>query len=246
MVWIVLSLLDRPDVHDVAQGTRARRGPGRHLRHRRGRGRCDDRPDQPSTPRRSTGSCMSVPETRHTFQITFPDNGFGGLVLKPWGERKRTVFQILPEVQQKLSAHPGHPDVPGHAAGAARRRPVPGGVRHRLHGRAGADPGVRPAVAAEGGARAACSPSRRSSTSRSTSRKSELVIDRDKVAALGLNMAAVGADLGDAGGRQLREPVQPRRPQLQGHPADQARRAPQPRPARRTSTSPGRTASWCR
>ena len=50
---------------------------------------------------------MSVPETDFTFQITLPDNGFGGLVLKPWGERKRTVFQIMPEVQQKLQPIPG-------------------------------------------------------------------------------------------------------------------------------------------
>src|SRR5213083_1144257 len=29
-----------------------------------------------------------IPDTRFTFQITFPDNGFGGMVLKPWGVRK--------------------------------------------------------------------------------------------------------------------------------------------------------------
>src|SRR5436305_2294285 len=31
---------------------------------------------------------QDVPDTRFTFQITFPDNGFGGMVLKPWGVRK--------------------------------------------------------------------------------------------------------------------------------------------------------------
>ena len=50
---------------------------------------------------------LSVPEASQTFQITFPDNGFAGLVLKPWGDRKRTVFQITPEVQQKVSKIPG-------------------------------------------------------------------------------------------------------------------------------------------
>jgi len=49
----------------------------------------------------------SVPETDFTFQITFPNSGFGGLVTKPWDERRRNVFQILPEVQQKLQAIPG-------------------------------------------------------------------------------------------------------------------------------------------
>ncbi|RJQ47033.1 MAG: multidrug efflux protein [Nitrospiraceae bacterium] len=49
---------------------------------------------------------LSVSETNFTFQITFPSSGFGGMVTKPWDERKRTVFQILPEVQQKLFAIP--------------------------------------------------------------------------------------------------------------------------------------------
>ena len=44
---------------------------------------------------------------QQTFQITFPSSGFGGMVLKPWDERKRTVFQLLPEVQQKLHDIPG-------------------------------------------------------------------------------------------------------------------------------------------
>jgi multidrug efflux pump len=50
---------------------------------------------------------LSIPETDFTFQITFPTSGFGGMVTKPWDERKRTVFQILPEVQQKLFTIPG-------------------------------------------------------------------------------------------------------------------------------------------
>jgi len=50
---------------------------------------------------------LSVPETDFTFQITFPDGGFGGLVTKPWEERERTVFEILPEIQGKLSSIPG-------------------------------------------------------------------------------------------------------------------------------------------
>jgi multidrug efflux pump len=50
---------------------------------------------------------LSVPETDFTFQITFPSSGFGGMVTKPWEERQRTVEQILPEVQGKLAAIPG-------------------------------------------------------------------------------------------------------------------------------------------
>src|SRR5215469_15482250 len=50
---------------------------------------------------------LGVPDTRFTFQITFPDNGFGGMVLKPWGVRKTPTADYLPVVQQKLGAIPG-------------------------------------------------------------------------------------------------------------------------------------------
>lgn len=46
---------------------------------------------------------MSVPETDFTFQITMPSSGFSGMVTKPWDKRDRTVFQIMPELQGKLS-----------------------------------------------------------------------------------------------------------------------------------------------
>ncbi|MBB3169582.1 efflux RND transporter permease subunit [Simiduia aestuariiviva] len=50
---------------------------------------------------------MAVPETDFTFQLTFPTGGFSGLVTKPWEERERSVFEIQPELQEKLGAIPG-------------------------------------------------------------------------------------------------------------------------------------------
>ncbi len=50
---------------------------------------------------------MSFPETDFTFQITRPTFGFGGMVTKPWNQRSRTIYELLPRVQQKLSAIPG-------------------------------------------------------------------------------------------------------------------------------------------
>ncbi len=50
---------------------------------------------------------LSVPETEFTFQITRPNSGFAGMVVQPWGERRRNIFQILPEVQEKVRAIPG-------------------------------------------------------------------------------------------------------------------------------------------
>src|SRR5881275_2816126 len=49
---------------------------------------------------------QDVPDTRFTFQITNPDSGFGGMVLKPWGTRKTPTAAYLPVVQQKLAAIP--------------------------------------------------------------------------------------------------------------------------------------------
>ena len=50
---------------------------------------------------------LSVPETDFTFQLTMPTSGFSGMVTKPWNERDRDVFQIMPEVQQKLASISG-------------------------------------------------------------------------------------------------------------------------------------------
>jgi multidrug efflux pump len=40
---------------------------------------------------------QSFPETQNTFQITFPTGGFGGMVTKPWSERKKSTEQIQME-----------------------------------------------------------------------------------------------------------------------------------------------------
>jgi len=50
---------------------------------------------------------LSVPEADFTFQISFPSSGFGGLVTKPWAARERSIFEILPEVQRGLHNIPG-------------------------------------------------------------------------------------------------------------------------------------------
>jgi multidrug efflux pump len=50
---------------------------------------------------------LGVPEADFTFQLSFPSSGFGGLVTKPWDERERTIFEIMPEVQQGLHNIPG-------------------------------------------------------------------------------------------------------------------------------------------
>ncbi len=49
----------------------------------------------------------STPEFDHSFQITFPSNGFGGMIVKPWGERTRPIGPIQQELAAKLSTVTG-------------------------------------------------------------------------------------------------------------------------------------------
>jgi multidrug efflux pump len=58
---------------------------------------------------------LDVPESALTFQLLFPPSigatigadGFSGMVVKPWAERDRTVIEIQPEVQARVSQIPG-------------------------------------------------------------------------------------------------------------------------------------------
>src|SRR6185503_9247827 len=49
----------------------------------------------------------SFPESESIFQITQPNGGFGGMVTKPWSQRKKTSQQLLIEASAKLSKIPG-------------------------------------------------------------------------------------------------------------------------------------------
>jgi len=49
----------------------------------------------------------SFPEYKNTFQLVFPNGGFGGMVTKPWGDRKRTTKQLQMQAAGALSQIPG-------------------------------------------------------------------------------------------------------------------------------------------
>ena len=138
---------------------------------------------------------MSVPETTFTFQVTFPSSGFLGMVTKPWAERKRTIFQIIPEVQQKLQAIPGIQMFP--VAPPA----LPGGGQFPVE--------FVLASTAETGQILEFAQKLQLKAMKSgmfafppvidvkiDQPQTEFVIDRDKVAALGLSLGQVGVDLG--------------------------------------------------
>jgi multidrug efflux pump len=49
----------------------------------------------------------SVPEFSHSFQITLPQQGFGGALMKPWNERKRNIFEIQADLAGKMQGVAG-------------------------------------------------------------------------------------------------------------------------------------------
>jgi multidrug efflux pump len=138
---------------------------------------------------------MSVPETDFTFQVTFPNSGFIGMVVKPWDERDRDIFRILPEVQQKLHG------ITGIQAFPVAPPALPGGgqfpVEFVLASTADTSQILRFAqqlqLKAMQSGMFAFPPL---IDVKIDQPQSEFIIDRDKVAALGLNLESVGADVG--------------------------------------------------
>jgi multidrug efflux pump len=49
----------------------------------------------------------SFPEYKNSFQLVFPTGGFGGIVTKPWSDRKMTTTQLQMEAAGGLSKIPG-------------------------------------------------------------------------------------------------------------------------------------------
>ena len=138
---------------------------------------------------------LSEPETKFTFQMTMPSSGFGGMVLKPWAERQRTVFQVLPEIQQKLATIPGVRIFP------VIRPSLPGGGQFPVEFvlASTAEPEQILEFAKELQMKAMTSGKFAFPPlidMKIDQPQSELVIDRDRVADLGLNLQQVGADIG--------------------------------------------------
>jgi multidrug efflux pump len=142
---------------------------------------------------------MQMPEGKFTFQITFPNGGFWGLALKPWDDRTRNAFQILPEVQGRVSAITGVQTFP------ILPPALPGG---------GSFP-VEIVLASTAEASEILSFAQQLQLKAMQSQmfafpplidvkidqpQSEIVVDRDKVAELGLDLQTVGRDLSAAMG----------------------------------------------
>lgn len=136
---------------------------------------------------------QDLPDTRFTFQITFPSNGFGGMVLKPWGLRKTPTKNYLPIVQQKLGAIPGIQMFP------VMPDPLPGSENF----------GISFIIASTASHERILEFARQIFLSAMQEHvfqfgdvdtkidqpQAQIVFDHDKVSAMGLNMQQVGADM---------------------------------------------------
>src|SRR3989440_8217910 len=136
---------------------------------------------------------QDIPDTRFTFQLTLPSNGFSGMVLKPWGTRKVPTKVYYQQVQQKLAAIPGvqiFPIMPD---------PLPGSENF----------GISFIIASTASHERILELSRQIFQSAMQAHvfqfgdvdtkidqpQAQIVFDHDKVSAMGLNMQQVGADL---------------------------------------------------
>ncbi|MGA2692515.1 MAG: efflux RND transporter permease subunit [Opitutaceae bacterium] len=142
---------------------------------------------------------FSDPDTAFVFQITTPGQAIAGLVTKPWGERKRPIKNILAQMQPKISV------IPGIQMQLVQPPALPGGGTFPIEVvlTSTADPQEILSFAKELVDKAVA-------TKRFyfpplidmkyDAAQSEVVLDRDKVAALGLNLQQVGDDLSSAMG----------------------------------------------
>ncbi len=136
----------------------------------------------------------SIPEFNNSFQITFPTAGFGGALMKPWEQRKRSIFPIQGELAGKTGGIAGirAPVFLPAALPSAGFFPVEFVIastedHQKLLGYA-----QKIVAEAQKSGQFAFPPV---TDVRIDQAKSELVIDRDKVASMGLSMQQIGADL---------------------------------------------------
>jgi multidrug efflux pump len=137
-----------------------------------------------------------LPETDFIFQITFPDTGFWGVVFKPWEQRKRSIFQIMPELQKKVAAIPGIQAVP------IILPALPGGgnfpIEFVIASTAESSEILGFAQQIQQKAMAAHQFFFSQIDVKIDQPQSQIEINREKVAQLGLNLQTIGQDLGAA------------------------------------------------
>ncbi|HJZ86362.1 MAG TPA: efflux RND transporter permease subunit [Polyangia bacterium] len=141
----------------------------------------------------------ALPESQFTFQITTPVGGFWGVGLKPWDQRERTAFRVLPDVQRRVAA------IPGIQTFAVLPPALPGGGNFPVEVviASTAEPAEILGFAQQLQQKAAQSGMFAFPPQidvKIDQPESQIEIDRDKAAHLGLNLQTVGQDLSAAVG----------------------------------------------
>ena len=136
---------------------------------------------------------MSVPETRFFFQVAYTTNGFGGIQTKNWDERKRTTAQIQPEIFGKLMQIASVQSI------AALPPALPGAgqfdVEFIVTSSESAEKMAQYAQQLVGAAFGTGKFMYADTDLKIDLPQTRIIIDRDKVADMGLDLAAVGRDL---------------------------------------------------
>ncbi|HVT06455.1 MAG TPA: efflux RND transporter permease subunit [Polyangia bacterium] len=137
---------------------------------------------------------QSVPEFSHSFQLTFPTGGFGGMIVKPWEERTRSIFQIQQELFGKQMMLTGvqapvflPPALPSPGIFPVEFVIASTGSHEELV--RAADQLVAEAIKS---GQFAFPPI---TDVKIDQAKADIVLDREKIASMGLSMQQVGADL---------------------------------------------------
>jgi multidrug efflux pump len=136
----------------------------------------------------------TVPEFAYSFQITLPTGGFGGMLVKPWKDRSQPIFPIQAKVSQELTGIAGirAPVFLPPALPSAGLFPIEFVIESTAEHADIARYADQLVVAAVKSGQFAFPPIL---DVRIDEANAELVVDRDKVSAMGQTMQQVGNDL---------------------------------------------------
>jgi multidrug efflux pump len=136
----------------------------------------------------------SFPEHAKTFQLTNPVGGFSGMIVKPWSERTRTVHEMEGELWGRMSVIPGIKMI------ITSPPPLPGGsdfpVELVISSTAEPREIVGYANQLVGAAFASGVFMFADTDLKFDLPQSEIVLDRERIATMGLNLATIGRDIG--------------------------------------------------
>lgn len=140
------------------------------------------------------GSFQSIEESDYMWSLVTASGGFGGIITKDWGDRKRNTQEILPDVYEIASSHPGLEAFP------VLVPPLPGA------GNYGVELLIKSDLPIERQREIATEIVKRGRAANmfmfvDTDLKIDLpqarvIVDRERLADLGLDQAAVGRELG--------------------------------------------------